>query len=174
MTAPAMPPITLIVAVAENGVIGAAGGMPWHLPEDLKRFKALTLGKPVLMGRKTWESLPKKPLPGRTNIVVTRDAGFRADGALVAHSIEDGLTLAAREQPTEIMVIGGAAIFAEVLPRASRIHWTQIMTRPKGDAFMPPLDTKQWRETQSEGPFESASDPGGLRYAYIVLERVQR
>jgi dihydrofolate reductase len=171
MTAPATLPITLIVAVAENGVIGAKGGMPWHLPEDLKRFKALTLGKPVLMGRKTWESLPRKPLQGRTNIVVTRDSGFHADGAVVVHSISDGLAAAQREQPEEIMVIGGAAIFAEILPRASRIHWTEIMARPEGDAFMPPLDAKQWRETQREGPFDSRSESGGLRYAFIVLER---
>src|SRR3569832_1343705 len=100
------PLVTLIVAVAENGVIGVNGGLPWHIPEDLKRFKALTLGKPTIMGRKTWDSLPKKPLPGRTNIVVTRDKSFRADGALVAHSVKESLTLAEREQPAEIMVIG--------------------------------------------------------------------
>jgi dihydrofolate reductase len=171
MTAPITAPITLIVAVAENGVIGAQGGLPWHIPEDLKRFKALTLGKPVLMGRKTWDSLPRKPLPGRANIVVTRDAGFHAVGAVVAHSITDGLAAAMREQPEEIMVIGGAAVFAETLPLASRIHWTQIMARPEGDAFMPPLDLTEWRETQREGPFESASGAGGLRYAFLVLER---
>jgi len=164
-------PITLIVAVAENGVIGAHGTMPWHLPEDLKRFKALTLGKPILMGRKTWDSLPRKPLAGRTNIVVTRDAGFQADGAVVVHSVEDGLAAAEREQPEEIMVIGGAAIFAAILPRATRIHWTEIMTRPQGDAFMPPLEAKEWRETQREGPFDSAGESGGLRYAFLVLER---
>jgi dihydrofolate reductase len=161
-----MSTITLIVAVAENGVIGAKGGLPWHIPEDLKRFKALTLGKPILMGRKTWDSLPRKPLPGRTNIVVTREPGFHADGAVVAHSIEDALVAAEREQPEEIMVIGGQAIFAATLPRASRIHWTQIIARPEGDAVMPPLDSN-WRETAREGPFES----GGLRYAFIVLER---
>jgi dihydrofolate reductase len=160
-------PITLIVAVADNGVIGAKGALPWHLPEDLKRFKALTLGKPILMGRKTWESLPRKPLPGRTNIVVTRDAGFRADGAVVAHSIGDALVAAERERPEEIIVIGGEAIFAATLPIAGRVHWTQIMTRPDGDAFMPPLDSKKWQETAREGPFES----GGLRYAFLVLER---
>jgi dihydrofolate reductase len=160
-------PLTLIVAVADNGVIGARGALPWHLPEDLKRFKALTLGKPILMGRKTWESLPRKPLPGRTNIVVTRDAGFHADGAVVAHSIEDALVAAERERPEEIIVIGGEAIFAATLPIARRVHRTQIMTRPDGDAFMPPLDSKEWQETAREGPFES----GGLRYAFLVLER---
>jgi dihydrofolate reductase len=160
-------PITLIVAVAQNGVIGAKGGLPWHIPEDLKRFKALTLGKPILMGRKTWDSLPRKPLPGRTNIVMTRDSGFHAEGAVVAPSIEDALVAAQREQPQEIMVIGGAAIFAATLARASRIHWTKVMARPQGDAVMPPLDSKEWRETARQGPFESA----GLRYAFIVLER---
>ena len=161
------PPITLVVAVAENGVIGVNGALPWHLPEDLKRFKALTLGKPIIMGRKTWDSLPKKPLPGRTNIVVTRDEGFRADGALVAHSVKDALTLAEHEHPSEIMVIGGAGIFASVLPIAHRVQWTEVMARPEGDAFMPPLDPAEWKEVAREGPFESR----GLRYAYIVLER---
>jgi dihydrofolate reductase len=161
------PTVTLVVAVAENGVIGAGGTLPWHLPEDLKRFKTLTLGKPTIMGRKTWESLPKRPLPGRTNIVITRDGKFRAEGALVAHSVEDALTLAAREHPNEIMVIGGVEIFANVLPRADRIQWTEVMARPDGDAFMPPLNRADWKETAREGPFESK----GLRYAYVVLER---
>jgi dihydrofolate reductase len=133
----------------------------------LKRFKALTLGKPTIMGRKTWESLPKRPLPGRTNIVITRDSSFHAEGALVTHSVKDALTLAEREQPEEIMVIGGAEIFASVLPHASRIQWTEIMSRPAGDAFMPPLDSADWKEVAREGPSES----GGLRYAYVTLER---
>ena len=161
------PVITLVVAVAENGVIGAGGKMPWHLPEDLKRFKALTLGKPTIMGRKTWESLPKRPLPGRTNIVITRDRNFRAEGAFVTHSVEDALTAAEHEQPDEIMVIGGAEIFAKLLPRADRIQWTEVMARPEGDAFMPPFDPSGWKEVAREGPFESK----GLRYAYVVLER---
>ena len=88
------PIVTLIVAVAENGVIGVNGALPWHIPEDLKRFKALTLGKPMIMGRKTWDSLPRRPLPGRTNIVVTRDNAFRAEGALIVHSVKEALTLA--------------------------------------------------------------------------------
>ncbi|HEY4264115.1 MAG TPA: dihydrofolate reductase [Micropepsaceae bacterium] len=163
--------ITLIVAVAENGVIGVKGGLPWYIPEDLKRFKALTLGKPIIMGRKTWDSLPKKPLPGRTNIVVTRDSIFHADGAILAHSFDDAVAVAEREHPQEIMVIGGQAIFAAALPRAHRIHWTDVMTRPEGDAFMPPLDPAVWKETAREGPFESPGDSGGLRYAFLVLER---
>jgi dihydrofolate reductase len=161
------PIITLVVAVAENGVIGAKGALPWHLPEDLKRFKALTLGKPTIMGRKTWDSLPKRPLPGRTNIVVTRDEGFHAEGVLVAHSVKEALTLAEREHAPEIMVIGGAGIFASVLPLAHRIQWTEVMAQPAGDAFMPALDRAAWKEVAREGPFESQ----GLRYAYVILER---
>lgn len=163
------PRITLIVAVAKNGVIGANGALPWHIPQDLKRFKTLTLGKPIIMGRKTWDSLPRKPLPGRTNIVVTRDAGFHAEGAVIVHSIGDALARAMQEHAPEIMVIGGQAIFAATLPRATRIHWTRIMAETEGDAVMPPLDAKQWQEVAQEGPFES----GGLHYAFAVLERRQ-
>jgi dihydrofolate reductase len=160
-------PITLIVAVGENGVIGNKGTLPWHIPEDLKRFKALTLGKPVIMGRKTWDSLPRKPLPGRTNIVVSRDPLFRAGGAAVVHSVKDAIAVAERENPEEITAIGGQAIFAAVLPCASRVHWTEVMAAPSGDAFMPPLDPALWKETAREGPFESK----GLRYAFLILER---
>ena len=164
-----MTPITLIVAVAENGVIGANGALPWHIPEDLKRFKALTLGKPVVMGRKTWESLPKRPLPGRTNIVVSRDSQFRADGAFAAHSFEQALEFAARGNTEDIAVIGGEMIFAAALPLASRICLTEVASSPAGDAFMPPIDREQWRETAREGPFQS----NGLRYAFVTLERRQ-
>jgi len=160
-------PITLIVAVAENGVIGNRGALPWRIPEDLKRFKALTMGKPIIMGRKTWDSLPKKPLPGRSNIVVTRDPKFRAPGASVAHSFDAALAEAAKEHPIEIMVIGGEAIFASALPLAHRIHLTEVMAAPEGDAFMPPLDRGEWQETTREGPFES----GGIRYDFVMLER---
>ena len=162
-------PLTLVVAVAENGVIGNKGALPWRIPEDLKRFKALTMGKPCIMGRKTWDSLPKKPLPGRTNIVVTRDSGFRPDGAEVAHSFEDALGIAARGNPDEIMIIGGAAIFAAALPLAQRIELTEIMAAPEGDAFMPPFDRAHWQETKREGQHEA----GALRYAFVTLERRQ-
>jgi len=162
-------PLTLVVALAENGVIGNKGTLPWRIPEDLKRFKALTLGKPCIMGRKTWDSLPRKPLPGRTNIVVTRDHGFRADGAEIAHSFEDALGIAALGMPDEIMIIGGAAIFASALPLAQRVELTDIMVAPQGDAFMPPFDRAQWQETKREGPYEA----GALRYAFITLERRQ-
>jgi len=160
-------PVTLIVAVAENGVIGVKGQLPWRLPEDLRRFKLLTLGKPVIMGRKTWDSLPRKPLPGRSNIVVTRDPAFRAPGAVVAHSFESALAEAEKEHPIDIAIIGGEAIFAAALPLATRIHWTEVSARPAGDAHMPPFDRSEWRETAREGPY----DADGLAYSFVTLER---
>ncbi len=163
-----MTPIYLVVAVARNGVIGVKGDLPWRLPEDLKRFKLLTLGKPVIMGRKTWDSLPKKPLPGRSNIVVTRDSAFRAPGATVAHSFEAALAEAAKEHAIEIAIIGGEAIFAAALPFATYIHLTEVEAEPEGDVFMPPFDPKEWRETKREGPFEQ----NGLRYSFVTLERI--
>src|SRR5215831_4343939 len=99
-----MTAIVMVLAVAEDGVIGAGGTIPWRIPEDMKRFKALTMGKPLVMGRKTWDSFPTKPLPGRTNIVITRDPSWRADGAVVAHSLDAALTQARRENPTEIII----------------------------------------------------------------------
>jgi dihydrofolate reductase len=162
-----LPPITLVVAAAENGVIGINGTLPWHIPADLKRFKALTLGKPCIMGRKTWQSLPRKPLPGRTNIVVTRDPDFHAAGALVASSFERAVELAAQENPREIVVIGGENIFAAALPLAQRIHLTEVAYAPEGDAFMPKPDIAEWRETARESPCEA----GALRYSFVTLER---
>ena len=159
-----MSRISLVVAVAKNGVIGRDNTLPWRIPEDLKRFKALTMGKPVIMGRKTWDSLPKKPLPGRTNIVVTRNPEFRAEGAIVAHSFLDAVEKAEAE---DIAVIGGQAIFAEALPVADVIHMTQVAASPEGDTFMPLIDRAQWREAASEGPYEA----DGLRYSFVTLER---
>jgi dihydrofolate reductase len=156
--------ISLVVAVAENGVIGHRGALPWRIPEDLKRFKALTMGKPVIMGRKTWDSLPKKPLPGRTNIVITRNLDFAQAGAVVVHSFADAV---AKAGDGEIMVIGGEAIFAAALPLAQTIHLTEVAASPDGDAFMPPIDRTQWRETGREGPY----DADGVRYSFVTLER---
>jgi len=160
--------ISLILARADNGVIGANGALPWRLPGDMRRFKALTMGKPCIMGRKTWDSLPKKPLPGRTNIVVTRDASFNADGAVVAHSFDEALAMARSETPAEIMVIGGAEIYAAALPRAGRIHLTQIQAAFEGDAHMPAFDKEIWREIARE----DHAPPDGLAHSYVTLERV--
>jgi len=159
--------ISLVVAAAENRVIGHRGALPWRLPEDLKRFRTLTMGKPVIMGRKTWDSLPKKPLPGRTNIVVTRDRNFGADGALVARNFLHAVSLARATATDDIMVIGGEAIFAAALPFAQTIHLTEIAASPEGDAFMPSIDRTEWREIAREGPFEA----NGLAYSFVTLTR---
>ena len=159
-----MSTISLVVAVAKNGVIGRDNTLPWRIPEDLKRFKALTIGRPVIMGRKTWDSLPRKPLPGRMNIVVTRNPEFRAEGAIVAHSFADAV---AKAGAGEIAVIGGEAIFAEALPIADIIHMTQVALSPDGDAFMPLIDRAQWRETACDGPHTV----DGLQYSFVTLER---
>jgi dihydrofolate reductase len=141
--------ISLVVAVAENGVIGRGGTLPWRVPSDMRTFRRLTMGKPVIMGRKTYDSIGK-PLEGRDNIVVTRNAGFEAPGTERAGSVDDALALArigaAARGVDEIMVIGGAEIFAATLPLADRIYLTRIHARPDGDTTFPELDPNVWRE----------------------------
>ena len=161
------PRITLIVAVADNGVIGNRGALPWRIPEDMRRFKALTMGKPVIMGRKTWDSLPKKPLPGRLNIVMTRDPSFRAEGAQVVRSFSEAVAAAEQDSPTDAVVIGGEAVFAAALPLASRIELTEVAASPEGDTFMPVFDRSLWRETARNGPHTT----GEVRYSFVTLER---
>ncbi|MBX6393717.1 MAG: dihydrofolate reductase, partial [Burkholderiales bacterium] len=129
--------ISLLVAVSDNGLIGRDNQLPWHLPADLKRFKRLSLGKPVLMGRKTWESLGR-PLPERRNIVITRNRDYRAPGAEVTGSLEEAIRLAGDAE--EIMVIGGAEIFRLALPLADRMYYTHVHTVMDGDTFFPPVD----------------------------------
>ena len=154
--------ITLILAAADNGVIGKDGAIPWHISDDLKRFKALTLGKTIVMGRKTWDSLPKKPLPGRRNIVVTRDEHWRAEGAEVM-SLEKALAL------PDIFVIGGAEIYRGALARADCIELTRVHKSFDGDARFD-FDAKDWRETARE----DHATPEGLRYSYVTLEHERR
>jgi len=156
--------VYLVAAVAANGVIGAGGKLPWRLPEDLKHFKALTLGHPVIMGRKTWESLGK-PLPGRENIVVTRAAGYDAPGASVASSLDAALALCAGE-PT-VFVIGGGELYAEALPVADGLVLTEIQRDYAGDARFPPYDRAAWRETQRKP--QTGAD--GLRFDFVLYER---
>src|SRR6478609_1826452 len=135
--------IVIIAAVAENGVIGRGGTMPWRLKSDMKHLRALTMGKPVVMGRKTYLSLYVRPLPGRTNIVVTRDKDFTAPGALVARSLDIALEAArgdALRRGTEIMVIGGAEIYAQAMPYADQLEITRIHMTPEGDTVFPPID----------------------------------
>jgi dihydrofolate reductase len=156
--------VYLVAAVAANGVIGAGGKLPWRLPEDLKHFKALTLGHPVIMGRKTWESLGKA-LPGRENIVVTRAAGYEAPGASVASSLDGALALCAGE-PT-VFVIGGGELYAEALPVADGLVLTEIQRDYAGDARFPPYDRAAWRETQRKP--QTGAD--GLRFDFVLYER---
>lgn len=151
--------------MADNGVIGKNGTLPWRIPEDMRHFKALTIGKPCIMGRKTWESLPRKPLPDRENIVVTRDREFHADGTAVAHTLEDAFVRAAGA--AEICVIGGAEIYKAALPRATRIHLTEVHGEIEGDTTLPLFDKAAWRETARE----DHATPDGLRYSYVTLER---
>lgn len=159
--------IVFHVARARNGVIGKDNRIPWRISGDLPRFKAMTWGKPVIMGRKTWESLPKSPLPGRTNIVLTRDPDFVAEGAIIAHSVDGALVHARREQADEIAIIGGAEIYKLFLPHATRIQLTEIDADIEGDAYLPPFDPRDWRETAREGHVT----PDGLPFAYVTLER---
>ncbi len=141
--------------------------MPWHLPEDLKHFRAVTMSHPVIMGRKTWDSLPAKfrPLPGRRNIVVTRQQGWCAPGAEVAHTMHDALVLAGDK--AEVFVIGGAETYAQALPLATRIYVTEIEQSFEGDTFMPPLDDS-WRETSRERHY---SESNYFHYSFITFEK---
>ena len=142
-----VPLITLIVAVADNGVIGRDNALPWHLPEDLKRFKRLTMGKPMIMGRKTFESIGK-PLPGRRNIVVTRDTNYRRDGVEVVHGADEAIAVTA--DVPEIMVIGGAELFRLFLPLAGRVHLTRVHAQVEGDVKWPEFSIGTWEVRMSE------------------------
>ncbi|MBM3367674.1 MAG: dihydrofolate reductase [Betaproteobacteria bacterium] len=162
--AQAGPRVYLVAAVAANGVIGANGAMPWHLPEDLRHFKALTLGHPVVMGRRTWESIGK-PLPGRENIVISRRAGFDAPGASVASSLSAALALCAGE--AMVFVIGGGELYRESLPLAHGLVLTEIHRAYDGDTRFPDWDRAPWRETQRKA--QTAAD--GLRFDFVLYER---
>jgi dihydrofolate reductase len=151
--------VTLILAAADNGVIGKDGAIPWRIADDMKRFKALTLGKRVVMGRKTWDSLPKKPLPGRDNVVVTREAAWRGEGAIRAASLEVALA-------GEVMVIGGAEIYRAALPFADCIELTEVHGDFAGDAVFI-IDRSEWREVGRE----DHATPDGLAYSYVTLVR---
>ena len=155
--------IVLIYARAANGVIGHQGALPWHLPADLKHFKALTLGKPMIMGRKTFDSFPS-PLPGRRHIVLTRDTAWSAPGAEPAHTIADALALAG---PGEVAIIGGAETYALFLPLATRIERTDIALSPMGDTTVPPLGP-EWREIARTPHAPEGTRPG---YAFVTLTR---
>lgn len=160
---------SIVVAAAGNNVIGNANQLPWRLPDDLKRFKALTMGKPILMGRRTFESIGRV-LPGRTNIIVSTRPGLRIDGGVVVDSLD--AAVAAAQPATEIMVVGGADIYRQVLPRTDRIYLTRVHASPPGDVFFPELVTRQWREIDIE--HHPADDRHGYAFSFIQLERIAR
>jgi len=164
------PTISIIAAVAENGVIGSDGKMPWRLSTDMKRFKRLTMGKPVVMGRKTFESIGK-PLAGRPNVVVTRQPGFRPEGATVAPSLDAALTLAAeRQEDGEVIVAGGGEIYAAAIGLAERLYITHVEARPEGDTRFPDIDPAIWRATATETVPAGEKDSAATRF--VIYERV--
>jgi len=165
--------IAIYVAIAENGVIGREGGLPWRLSTDLKRFKADTMGKPIIMGRKTYEGIGR-PLPGRVNIVVTRDKAWRAEGVETAHSLSEAITLAkvrgrCMAGIDEICVVGGGEIYAQALPLADRLHVTHVLASVEGDAHFPPIDPDLWRVASAEDVPAGEKDSHATRYT--VYER---
>ena len=165
--------VTIYAAVAENGVIGREGGLPWRLSSDLKRFKADTMGKPIVMGRKTWEGLGR-PLPGRLNIVVTRDPTFRAEGAEVVASLDDAISLGTvrgrcMAGADEICIVGGGEIYRQAMPVADRLCITRVLAAPDGDTHFPPIDPGVWRLVTSEDFPAGEKDSHATRYA--VYER---
>ncbi len=162
--------LVLIVAMARNGVIGRDNALPWHIPADLKRFKRLTVGKPVIMGRKTFESIGK-PLPGRHNIVLSRDPGWTAPGVSLAANLAEAVAAAGldpRARAEGIFVIGGASVYAQALPSATRLEITEVDAAPEGDTVFPAFDRSRWRETGREA---HAADGDAPAFCFVTLER---
>jgi dihydrofolate reductase len=161
------------VARGANGVIGVGGALPWRLKSDLAIFKAVTLGKPVIMGRKTWDSLPRRPLPGRMNIVMSRDGSFEPHGAVICESFNEALQIgreqAAEDGAEEVCVIGGAEIFKAALPRARRIYLTEVDAAPEGDVSFPAFDEAQWTQVRHEA--HPAGPEDDHAFVFRVLER---
>ncbi|HKW77552.1 MAG TPA: dihydrofolate reductase [Candidatus Limnocylindria bacterium] len=163
-----MKRIAFVVARDRRGVIGKGGALPWRLPDDMKHVRALTVGKPLIMGRRTYESIGR-PLPDRLNIVLTRDAAFRADGVSVARSIEEALVFAG--DAPEVIVFGGAEVFRRFLPMTDRIYLTEVDADVGGDTYFPALDPKEWRELEYEDHAADERHPYAFRY--VTLERVR-
>lgn len=163
--------LSLIAAVSENNVIGKGGTLPWHLPADLAHFRAITVGKPVIMGRKTFASIGR-PLPKRQNIILTRDSDFHPEGCDVAHSLEDAIALAEENATDEAMIIGGEQIYKAALSLADRMYLTLVHTYVEdGDAFFPEFDRREWQETERvEHP---ADEENSVSFSMVTYERVQ-
>ena len=170
-----VPVVTLIAAVAHNGAIGARNAMPWRLSSDLKRFKALTIGRPLIMGRKTFESIGR-PLPGRQTIVVTRDANYAPEGVAVVHDVEAALQLgeshARASAVGEIVVAGGGEIYAQMIGLAQRLHITEVDLAPEADAYFPPIDRAVWREVARQAGERGPRDE--VDFAFVDYERLDR
>ena len=162
--------ISFVVAVSRNGVIGREGGLPWHISSDLKRFKEITMGKPVVMGRKTWESLPRKPLPGRRNIVITQQKDYRAEGADVVASPEAALLLV--PDAPEVAVIGGGEIYRLFWPLVDRLYLTEVDLEVEGDTHFPAVDPAEWREIARELHPKGEKDTAS--FTLRVLDRRQK
>lgn len=165
--------LSVIVAVAENGVLGKNNALPWYLPEDLKYFRQTTMGKPIVMGRKTFESIGK-PLPGRSNIVVSRNPDYRAEGVTVVGSLPEALELATDiaviDGKDELMVIGGAAIYAAAIPLADRLYITEVHAEVAGDAHLPEVDWSEWQELARER--HAAAEPNPYDFSFVVYQRL--
>jgi len=168
------PTVALVVAMAKNRAIGRGGNLPWHLGSDMRYFRQITMGKPIVMGRLTFLSLGRA-LPGRTNIVLTRNAAFEAQGAIMAYNLEEALDVArktaGKDGVDEIMVIGGEDVFRAVLPQASRIYLTEVHATPEADTWFPELDRREWREVSREDHEPGPKDD--YAFSFVVLERVQ-
>ncbi|MGI8725172.1 MAG: dihydrofolate reductase [Methyloceanibacter sp.] len=166
------PVIALVVAMGDNGAIGRGGDLPWHLGSDMRYFRQVTMGKPIVMGRRTFKSLPRV-LDGRLNIVLTRDRGFVAPDAVMAYCLEEGLEAArrsaARTGADEIMVIGGEDVFREVLPQAGRIYLTEVHASPDADTWFPTLDSTEWQEVSREK--HAAGPKDDYPFSFVLLER---
>jgi dihydrofolate reductase len=163
--------VSFVVAVAKNNAIGVNNTLPWHLPEDLKFFKRVTMGKPMIMGRATYDSIGK-PLPGRPNIVITRNREYQAEGTTVVHSVDEALKAAERLMPPgqdEVTIIGGAQIFKDAFARADRLYYTEVDAEPKADTFFPEFDRNEWREVSRESHAPDERNP--YPYSFVIMDR---
>jgi len=160
--------ISMIAAMADNRVIGINNSLPWKLPNDMKWFRQNTLGKPIVMGRKTFESFGAKPLPGRTNIIISRDQNYTAEDCIVVHSIEEAINAA--DDAAEIMIIGGASFYEQMLPQADRLYLTFVHSKVTGDAWFPEWNKNEWREV--EHIEHDADDKNPHAHSFVILERI--